>query len=203
MLLLADRPPPQPRTTTIKFTATATGGVAPYQYKWYIYNGLSWASPTGWTTASTFTWSPGDENPNYEIGVWVKSAGNAADALESSAQMSFPTTALPPPTVAPAPAPATKVSSVALTPNVTTAVAGSTVLWTAVPSGGVAPQQYKWWVYDGAAWVAATGWTTSNTYAWVPKAINPNYRVGVWVRSAGATADALEASREAAFPISR
>jgi hypothetical protein len=35
-------------------------------------------------------------------------------------------------------------------------------------------------------------WSTSNTYAWTPTTANPNYRVGVWIRNAGSTADAYD-----------
>lgn len=201
LVLSSNKVAPQPRGSTMVFTASPAGGVAPHQYKWFIYNGYGWLSPTGWTTSNTFSWSPGDTNPLYKIGLWVRSAGNAADAKEFSAEMAFPTVepivAAP---IATASAPASKASSVALTPNQTGTGPGVTVTFTATPSGGVAPHQYKWFVYDGA-WRAVTGWTTSSQFAWTPTVANPLYRIGVWVRSAGATADALEVSREYAYPV--
>jgi hypothetical protein len=32
-------------------------------------------------------------------------------------------------------------------------------------------------------------WSTGNIFAWIPSTPNPNYAIGVWVRSAGNTAD--------------
>ena len=61
--------------------------------------------------------------------------------------------------------------------------------------------QYKWLVYDGLSWVPVTGWTTSTMYAWRASRADPNYRVGVWVRSAGSSVDAPEASSSIPFPI--
>jgi hypothetical protein len=69
--------------------------------------------------------------------------------------------------------------------------AGVAVTFTALGSGGVGPQQFKWFVYDGATWWAQTGWSTSNTWTWAPPEAF-SYRVAVWVRNAGSTADAYD-----------
>src|SRR5262245_20761470 len=76
---------------------------------------------------------------------------------------------------------------------------GTTVTWTATPVGGVAPHQYKWWVFDGAVWSLLADWSTNNTLAWAPTVANANYRVGVWVRSAGNLVDAAEFPQSAPF----
>ena len=74
-------------------------------------------------------------------------------------------------------------------------VVGTTVTWTATATGGTAPLQYKWFVANGgAAAVVAQDWSASTTYAWTPTAAGAS-QVGVWVRSAGATADRPEAVR--------
>jgi hypothetical protein len=66
---------------------------------------------------------------------------------------------------------------------------GTTATFTAIAAGGTAPYQFKWWLWDGAAWTVLEHWSTGNTFAWTPSTPNPNYAVGVWVRSAGSTAD--------------
>ncbi|PYN49605.1 MAG: hypothetical protein DME00_08550 [Candidatus Rokuibacteriota bacterium] len=66
---------------------------------------------------------------------------------------------------------------------------GATVTFTATAAGGTAPYQFKWWLWDGATWTMLEGWSTDNTFAWTPSTPNPNFAVGVWVRSAGNTAD--------------
>jgi hypothetical protein len=200
LLLSSDKPAPQPRGTTVVFTATASGGVAPLQFKWFVDNGYGWLAKTGWTTTNTFVFSPGDENPLYRVGVWVKSATNTAEYREQSAEMAFPTTK-PVLTAPSATTTSSKATSVALTADRSGTGIGVPVTFTAAPTGGAAPHQYKWFVYNGTGWAAVTGWSTTNSYTWAPASINANYRVGVWVRSAGATADALEASQEYAYPV--
>src|SRR5207344_626023 len=75
------------------------------------------------------------------------------------------------------------------------------ITWTATPTGGVAPHQYKWRTFDGTAWTVGANWSTTNAFVWTPATANANYRAEVWVRSAGNTADAQEASTATAFPI--
>jgi glucose/arabinose dehydrogenase len=87
--LTANKSAPQAPGTAITFTATATGGTAPYQYKWWVYNG-TWQIAQTWSASNTFAWTPGTANSGYLVGVWVKSAGNPADTLEATASLAFP-----------------------------------------------------------------------------------------------------------------
>jgi hypothetical protein len=41
--LTANLTAPQPPGTTITFTATASGGTAPYQSKWWFSDGTTWS----------------------------------------------------------------------------------------------------------------------------------------------------------------
>lgn len=203
VLLTSDKPAPQPRGTTITFTAKPSGGVAPHQYMWFVNNGYGWSAKTGWTTSNTYAWSPGDSNAYYRVGVWVKSANNTGATQEASAEMNFPTIeptyAMPSPTNTGTNT--SKVTSMTLTPDKTGTSVGVSVTFTAVPTGGVSPYQYKWFIYNGSGWTAVTGWITSNAYLWTPTSPNANYRVGVWVRSATSTADTFEVSKEYAYPV--
>ena len=80
---------PQPPGTTVTFTATGVGGSAPYQYKWWIYNGDAWVPITGWTSSSTFDWTPTHDNLGGRVTVWVRSAGSTVDEAQASAAMDF------------------------------------------------------------------------------------------------------------------
>src|SRR5206468_755249 len=80
--LTADKNAPQPPGTTVTFSATATGGTPPYQYKWYVGDGTGWSVAQNWSTSSTYAWTPTTANANYRLEVWVRSAGNTVDLPE-------------------------------------------------------------------------------------------------------------------------
>jgi hypothetical protein len=191
--LQADKTAPQTANTSITFTASPIGGVAPYQYKWSVFDGASWTVAADWTPNNRVTWTPAVANANYRVSVAVRSAGNTADAPEASTAMPF---------AIGAPAAAATATAVTLTANRVAPQAPLTAItWTAAPVGGVAPHQYKWLVSDGTTTTVAANWSTTNSFVWTPSTANANYRVEVWVRSAGNTADAKEASGSSVFPI--
>jgi len=66
--------------------------------------------------------------------------------------------------------------------------AGSTVVWTALSSGGTPPYFYRWGVFDGARWSVMTRWQTAATFTWSPP-VAGDYVVHVWTRSGLATSD--------------
>jgi len=193
----ADRSPPQPAGTRVTFTAAATGGTAPVQYKWWLYNGSQWTLAQNWSTSNTFVWTPATANPAYVVAVWARSAGNTADIyerLEATGFLAFPIAGTG------APLAITGVTADRSPPQ----PAGTRVTFTAAATGGTAPVQYKWWLYNGSQWTLAQNWSTSNTFVWTPATANPAYVVAVWARSAGNTADIyerLEATGFLAFPI--
>jgi hypothetical protein len=80
--LTADKASPQLLGTPITFTATATGGVAPYQYKWWVYNGSTWTIGQGWGASNSFTWTP-TAPANYRIQVWTRNSGTTSDTAEA------------------------------------------------------------------------------------------------------------------------
>jgi subtilisin family serine protease len=185
--LVADKTPPQAPGTTITWTATATGGAAPYTYKWWIYDGQNWTSGN-WTASNAFAWTP-TTSASYQVFVWARSSGNSADTYEAYKSAAF---AISVPAV----------SSVTLSANkVAPQAPGTTITWTATASGGTAPYSYKWWVYDGQSWTPGN-WTSSNTFAWTPATSAP-YQVFVWVKSNGNAADTYENYKSSAFTIAQ
>jgi len=182
--LTANRAAPQSPGSTITFTATATSGTAPYQFKWWLFDGTTWAIARDWSTSNTFAWTPSTPNPNSAVGVWVRSAGETAD--QPSGSFANPAGSM---TIA-FPIQATFASLTGLTSNLASPQSpGSTITFTATATAGTAPYQFKWWLFNGTTWAIARDWSTSSTFAWTPSTPNPNSAVGVWVRSAGETAD--------------
>ncbi len=177
----ASLPAPQPANTAITFTATAADGVAPYQYKFMVFNGSTWALLRDWGTTNTYTWRPSTNNQNYRVRVWIRNAGNVTDAPQNSSaagEMAFPITA------------SNALAVTGLTPNVTSPRApGTSITWSATATGGAAPYQYKFRVFVGGLWTVARTWSTTNTFTWTPT-VAGSYQVEVWARNATNTNDA-------------
>jgi hypothetical protein len=80
---------PQLRGTAITFTAAASGGKPPYQYRWWVYDGTSWRLLRDWTTNASFTWTPTTANANYLVHIWVKNADSPITASDAKASLWF------------------------------------------------------------------------------------------------------------------
>jgi hypothetical protein len=183
--LTANLASPQVTGTAITFTSLVTGGSWPHQYKWRVSTdgGASYITAQEWGDSRAFTWTPGAPVFDARVSVWVRSRGVTTDAPQAQSSMPY---------VISAPAPSTgplvlsSITSNVASPQPT----GATITFTANASGGTAPHQYKWWLFNGTSWIVVRDWTTDNTYAWTPSGASSAYRVGVWVRNAGSTADA-------------
>jgi subtilisin family serine protease len=187
--LSANRTAPQPPGTTITWTAVAAGGTAPYQYQWLTYDGTTWAFSGTWTTSNTLAWTPMQASSAAAVAVWVRSAGNTANAAEKVASATFAIGT-------------NGVTGVTLAANrVAPQARNTTITWTATATGGTAPYQYQWLTFDGTTWVFSGTWTTSNTLSWTPTTASNSAAVGVWVRSAGNTANAAEKVTSRTFAI--
>jgi hypothetical protein len=188
LALTSSVPSPQVLGTTVNWLATPTGGVTPYQYQFALYSGGAWTTGS-WTTSSGWTWTPSTAASDYQIRVAVRSSGSASTTGELWQSVPYTITA---------PAPVVTAQDNLPSPQ----IAGTTILWTASASGGITPYQYRWWVYDGKTWSAATVWTTTSTWSWKPTKANSNYVVKVGMRSAGQSSDTPQASATVSFPIS-
>jgi FtsP/CotA-like multicopper oxidase with cupredoxin domain len=77
--LTPNRTFPSPAGTSITWTATATGGVAPLQYQFWRYNfgtGI-WTNVQAYSTTATFTWTSPTAG-SYQLAVQVRNAGSVA-----------------------------------------------------------------------------------------------------------------------------
>jgi hypothetical protein len=69
---------PQPVLTSVTFTAAAAGGTRSYQFKWWIFDGVSWTIARDWNSSTTFVWRP-TTRAAYRIGIWARDATTTAD----------------------------------------------------------------------------------------------------------------------------
>jgi predicted secreted protein len=177
--------------TSIGFNAVATGGQAPYQFKWWVFDGASWKVGREWSTSASFNWQPTAPG-EYLVAVWARNNGVTANQSQALAQVAYTITAA-------APTAPLEVSS--LTSNVASPqIAGTTITFNAVATGGQSPYQFKWWVFDGATWRVAQNWSTNATLSWRPT-VPGDYTVAVWARNNGVSVDASQALAQVSYTI--
>src|SRR5262249_8278116 len=154
------------------WTAMATGGTAPYTYRFLVYNGVSWSVGRDWAASNSWMWSPPAAG-SYLLQVWVRNAGSVAtyDAWLNSG--TYTVTAPPPLTV----------TSLVSTPASTAAI-NTPVMWTASASGGTGPYTYKFLLFNGSTWSLGRDWGAAATWTWTPSVVG-SYAVQVWARNAG------------------
>jgi hypothetical protein len=102
--LSSNKTSPQTVGTSITFSAIASGGTTPYQFKYWVDDGTTSTIGAQWSTSSSFTWTPTASNSNYIIRVWARNAGSTADAPDSSSatlEMSYVITSAGPANQAP------------------------------------------------------------------------------------------------------
>jgi hypothetical protein len=73
--------------STVVFSATA-GGAVTIQYKWLLFDGVSWSTAQDWSAHNTFSWTPNAPNPNYQVQVRAQNVANTAD--NAGASLLFP-----------------------------------------------------------------------------------------------------------------
>jgi hypothetical protein len=153
-------------------------------------NALTFTSatlPTGatLTTAGAFNWTPAAGQASatpYSVTVTV--TDNGSPALSASQTFTITVTATPTTT----PLTLSSVTASQASPQ----AAGTSLTLTATATGGVAPYQFKWWVWNGSTWTVARDWAAGNTLTWTPP-VAGNYEIQAWVRNNGVTADAWQA----------
>jgi Metallo-peptidase family M12 len=169
---------PSPLSATagspVTWTAYAAGCVQPCSYQFFLFDGASWSNPQGWSTSSTWTWTPPAAG-TYTVQVWARHAGSvtAFDAWRSSAPF---TVGVP-----------SSLTVTSFFPSSFSVPAGTTVTWDARAISGVEPYSFRFWVFDGSSWSIGQDWSPSNTWTWTP-ATSGTYSFQVWARNSGSAA---------------
>ena len=162
---------------SISWKATASCGIAPYQYRFWRLDADGWHIVQDYSTSDTYTWSPGVADAgSHAVQAWVRVAGSSAtyDAWVSTGY--FDVSNAPPVTVSFSAAPALP------------APAGTPLTWTATTS--TPSVEYEVWRYDaGAGWHIVQAYGASATYTWTPDVSDAGtHALQVWVRRVGSAA---------------
>jgi hypothetical protein len=168
--------------TTVVWSASASGGEAPYQYQFVVWDGIAWKVVRAWDTSATYSWTPATANAAYQMAVWVRGAWNTG-GKEFSTSRPF--------------AMYEPVTSVTLTPDVAAPqLVDHTITFTAAAAGGQSPYQYRWLV-DG---IVRQDWSNSTAFAWTPDSSGWP-QVKVQVRGASPITGASEKEAALAYEI--
>lgn len=159
----------------ITFTAQASTGVMPIQYKfWRFTEGIGWAMVQDYSSNNTYTWFP--NQGVHAVQVWVRSSGSTETWEDWASTGLF--------TVAVSPARITSLTAnraFPVSPNVAT-------VWTATGTGGSGPLEYQFWEFNKSSgvWSVLQAWSPSRQVTWTPGVPNTGqHALQVWVRTQG------------------
>jgi hypothetical protein len=165
---------PAAPTTTITWTAFATGGAVEYKFWRYDQGGAGWMVLRDWSSSNQVSWTPGAANSGWQaVQVWVRNAGSSLAYEDWRGTDFFLITT------------STGLTSVPSRP-LTGLKVGDLVIWTANVAGGAGPWEYKFLTYDYRGWLMQQDYSWHNTFAWYPPA--GTCTMQVWVRAAGSHA---------------
>jgi hypothetical protein len=187
---------PQAPGTSVRFAASAAGGTAPYQFKWWVLSGGVWYVAQNWSTSTTLNWQP-TASGTYMIAVWGRNAGVTADASQAMAQVPFVISNTATPSAGSAPLSIASFTSDLSSPS----LVAREVTFAATATGGSGVYEFKWWLQSGGVWRVIREWNSSPTLRWYPTTAD-SYVMAVWARNAGATADAADALAQMPFVVS-
>lgn len=191
VMLTTDVMSPQPSGATITLTAAGRGGTTPYSFRFWVQRwGGSWEIVRDWSTAPSFAWQP--RNPGgFNLTVEARSSGGTTVEVATGAQYIITPSGE-----------GGALSGVALSADLPAPQpVGTRMSFTAVPSGGIGPIDYRFWIQPwGGSWQVVREWSSVATFVWQP-ALSGGYNVAVEARE-GAAEGSPEVSVSVGYWIS-
>ena len=158
----------------VTWTAVASGGATPLQYKFYALDPVTgWALLADYGSSNTVVWNPLHPG-THALQVWVRRPGSTASYDVVGETGSLTVTAAAP-------------VITALTANAQRPVApGTPVTWTATAGGPSAALEYQFWLYriSTGTFTLGRAYSAASTWTWTPTTAD-TYLVQAWARVPG------------------
>ena len=169
---------PQATSTTVTFTASASGCPNPRYQFWLLAPGSStWTVAQAYSSSATFNWNTaGQAVGTYRYSVWARDAGSPAgyDTFFPGAAYTLNSRCV-----------SVTASAVPAAPQ----LPGTTVTLTASTPGCPNPLYEFWILAPGGSWTVMQTYSTSATFTWNTAGKPPGtYLYSVWVRDATSSA---------------
>jgi len=171
----------QANGTDVTFTATAGGGTAPYEYRFWLKDlSGNYSMAQEFSTTNSWNWSTlGLAAGVYSIAVQAKSGGSTpANGFEVEQVVTHTIAALA----------ATSLDCI-VTPS-SPQNAGTQVSFDATASGGSGPYEYQFWIKDtSGVYTLAQGYSASKILNWVTTSLPAGrYSIAIQARTVGSSA---------------
>jgi hypothetical protein len=169
--ITTDLPSPQLPGTAVLFTASGTGSSG-YQYRFWLYDGVSWSMVQDYGVGSTWSLPASTPVGNYTIAVDVRSS--TAVYRDAVGYLAYQVAV---------PGPATGVDIITNLPS--PQPSGIAVQFTASGVGSFG-YQYRFWLYDGVSWSMVQDYGVGDTWSLPASTPAGNYTIAVDVRTSTA-----------------
>jgi hypothetical protein len=161
---------PSLSNSPITWTVQGSGGFGPLQYQFRFSSATGWTMNTVYGPSNSWTFTPQTAG-TYAVSVWVRDAGSSEDYQAYTSNQTF-----------------TVVSPIVInsvTRSALSVTAGNSITFTVSSSGGSGVTQYQYWINEFGTWTYKAGYTSGNTYTFVPMAPG-NYGIRVYAKNADA-----------------
>lgn len=178
---------PQPAGTTIVLSASVSGGMSPYSYRFWMQPwGGAWALLQDWSGSANYAWNPAPGS--YNVSVEARQSWSSAPEVQAAITYEIGSGG-----GNGGGGSGQAMSGVSLAASVPSPRAvGTAILLSAAGSGGSAPYAYRFWSQQwGGSWTLLQDWSGSATYWWQPSA--GNYNLAVEARGNGSNAAEVQA----------
>ncbi|WP_075982994.1 triple tyrosine motif-containing protein [Bacillus massilinigeriensis] len=166
--LVRDKTSPRPTSTTIKWTARASG--MGLEYKFSVYKNKKWSTLQNYSTKSYAYWKPKTAG-TYKVRVTVRSKVSGKSATKDSSSFTI---------YKPSSYSITSLKSSLKSPQ----KAGRTFYISGKAKGSYLEYRYR--VYNGYSWYTIKDYSSSKTLYWTPYA-RGNYKIALDVRQKGSS----------------